>query len=214
MSTKAEMITGNWFSELMMQFAPDTANLVVDGTPAEMTSSAAWKAFTISTGLALPFGPLGWATIIPEIISITKLQINLIYRIAKYHNQEQKVNSTILMLIFANEAGLAIGRSITRKISGRVVVKTLGTKALRPIAQTIGTRLGTRISAKLVGRWIPVILAPVFGAFSKSMTTKIGHVAENLFNQEIEVVFTVTCPNGHDVESTHKFCSECGIPMP
>ncbi len=213
MSNKEELTSGNWFVDLMMQFVPDTASLVVDGTPQEMTRSAAWKAFTVSTGAALPPGPLGWATIVPEIITVTKLQINLIYRIAKYYRQEQKVNSTILMLIFANEAGLALGRSLTRRVADRLIIRAVGSKAIRPMAQSIGTRIGSRISAKLVGRWIPVILAPVFGAFSKSMTAKIGQIADNLFTQEIEFTEIVTCPNGHEVEATHKFCPECGSPM-
>ena len=121
MDMKEKLLSGSWFSDLLMTFAPDKP--VVNGTPAEMTRTASWKAFGISTAAAIPPGPLGWATIIPEMLTVTKIQINLIYSIAAFHKKESQMNQTLLMLIFANEAGIETGRSIVKKYGSKVVIK-------------------------------------------------------------------------------------------
>jgi len=202
----------NWFADILMSFAPSSVD--IEGkTPDEMTSSASWKAFWISTGAAIPPGPLGLATILPELMAITKLQMNLIYKIAAYYHKQGKVNKTIVMLIFANQVGLALGKQVVKRIGRRVIIRALGSKAIRPIAQRIATKIGARLAQKAIGRWIPFVLAPIFGAFSKSMTTDIGREADKIFSQDIEVLDPIKCKNGHDANDGDKFCPECGISL-
>jgi len=171
--SKKEIEGGSWFVDLLMNFAPDHVELTGD-TPEQMTKSASWLAFSISTAAAIPPGPLGWATILPEVIAVTKIQMNLIYKIAQYYEKRGKLNETLVMLIFANEAGVNVGKKVVEKVGRKVIIRALSSKMLRPIIQKIGARIGARITQKMVGRWIPFVLAPLFGAFSKMMTTKIG----------------------------------------
>lgn len=212
MTKKEETIDTNWFVDLLMSFAPP--NVTDSGqSPEELTSTASWKAFGLSTAAALPPGPIGLVTIVPELIAVTKIQMNLIYSIAAHHGKQGKLNSTLIVMIFANEAGLAVGRQLLKKTGTKVIVRALGSKAVRPIAQKVAARIGTRITQKFVGRWIPVLLAPVFGAFSKSMTTKIGREADKLLSQDFEMIETAECPNGHEMPNDSKFCPECGVSM-
>lgn len=212
MTQKAETLDTNWFVDLLMSFAP--SNVTDSGqSPEDLTSTASWKAFGISTAAALPPGPIGWATIVPELIAVTKIQMNLIYSIAAHHGKQGKLNSTLVVLIFANEAGLAVGRQLVKKAGTKVIVRALGSKAVRPIAQKVAARIGARITQKAVGRWIPFVLAPVFGAFSKSMTTNIGREADKLLGQDIELIETTECPNGHEMPKDAKFCQDCGVAM-
>jgi hypothetical protein len=67
------------------------------GPPVEMIGDAARKAFKISTALGLIPGPLGVAAILPEVAALTRLQVNLIYRIAKYHGRDETADSTIVL---------------------------------------------------------------------------------------------------------------------
>lgn len=210
MTQKADKIDTNWFVDLLMSFAPSTVE--PNGqTPEQLTSAASWKAFTISTAAALPPGPIGLVTIVPEIIAVTKIQMNLIYSIAAYHGNQGKLNHTLVVLIFANEAGLFVGRQLLKKAGARVIVRALGSKAIRPIAQKVAARIGARITQRFVGRWIPFVLAPAFGAFSKRMTTKIGREADQLLGQDIDVIETTECPNGHEIPEDARFCEECGV---
>lgn len=181
----------NWFGDLLMKFMP--TDMDIEGkAPEEMVKSASWKAFAISTAAAIPPGFIGYVTILPEIIAVTKVQINLIYSIAKYYRKAATMNATITTLIFANETGIAIGQDVVKKVGPKLVVRALGTKALRPITQRIAARIGARVTQRLVARWIPFLLAPVFGAFSKSMTTTIGKYAIKLFQNDIEIIESVS----------------------
>jgi len=77
---------------------------------------------------------------------------------------------------------------VVEKIGSRLVVKTLTSQTMRMLAQKMGTKIGVMAVQRGVGRYIPFVLAPVFGAFSKSMTKKIGKEAVKLFSQEIKVI--------------------------
>jgi hypothetical protein len=46
---------------------------------------------------------------------------------------------------------------------------------------------------------IEVTLAPIFGAFSKSMTMKIGREATKIFSKDIAIEKSEPCVKGHEV---------------
>ncbi len=155
------------------------------GVPAEMISDAAQKAFKISTALGLIPGPLGVAVILPEVAALTKLQINLIYRIAKYHGRDEAADSTIVLLILANVLGVAGGEVLIRRVGSTLVVRSASSRIIRSLARKIGTRIIDMAAEKAVGRWIPMLTAPLFGYLSRSLTLKIGREADSIFSQAI-----------------------------
>lgn len=203
---------GSWFENIIFSFMPDPA-IELNGTPKEMTNAASWKAFTLSTIAGIPPGPFGLATIVPELIALTKLQVNLIYRIAKYYGKEEKLTPTLMIHVFATGFGIALGRTVLRKVGTRVIIKALSTQAIRKVAQQIGVKIGARVVQRLGARWLPFVTAPIFGAFSKSQTTRIGNAAIEIFSQDIELEKTISCSNGHEIPFDSKFCPECGEKM-
>ncbi len=178
----------NWFLDLLMELAPNPDEEYNDSTPENMVRSASWRAFGISAGLGLIPGPVGMAVILPEIIAITKLQIDLVYRIAAFYCKRNVVDKTIILLIFGHALGIHIGKSVVEKVGARTVVKTLTSSAVRKIAQNIGMKIGGMAVQKGAGRYIPFVMAPLFGFFSKFMTEEIGREAIELFSREIEIV--------------------------
>jgi hypothetical protein len=152
------------------------------GTPDEMIDEAARKAFKISTALGLIPGPIGFVSIIPEVVALTKLQINLIYRIARHYNRRETVDEEIILLILANVMGVAGGEALIRKAGAALVIKSANTRAVRALARRIGTRIIDRAAEKAIGRWIPLLTAPLFGYFSRSLTRRIGMEANRLLS--------------------------------
>lgn len=213
MNEKENVKSGNWFVDIIMSFSPNESDIHVTGNPEEMTRTASREAFVISTGAGLVPGPWGMATIIPELVGLTKLQVNLVYKIAKYYKQEGKVNNTIVMHIFGNAMGVALGRELLRKTGTRIIVKALSSQAIKKIAQQIGVKIGSKVIQRGIGRWIFIVTAPIFGAFSKSMTTNIGNTADELFSKDIEIEETISCSKGHEFLKGSKFCPECGEKM-
>ena len=177
---------GIWLVNLLMKLKPDMTPIKVDETPHTMTSSASWKAFTISTVAAIPPGPLGVMTILPELLAVTRIQIGLIFRIAEYYGKQATVNSTIVALILGNAAGIAIGRELTSTLHGKVIIRKIADVALQRFIANIGAKVLGRIIARVPIRLIPLLTAPVFGALSKTATTRIGEEAMMLFSQDFE----------------------------
>lgn len=176
-----------WFIETMMGLAPDPDKIRVDGAPRDMTDFASNKAFSLSFASGMMPGPLGMATILPELAAITKIQMDLIYKIAKYHDKLDRVNRPLVLYVFACALGVTAGRLLVQKVGSRIIIKTLSTQAAQKIAAAIGARIGSSVVQRSAGRWICMATAPVFAWLSKKMTEKIGGHADDLFRQEIEI---------------------------
>ncbi|MDD5168966.1 MAG: hypothetical protein PHN75_09120 [Syntrophales bacterium] len=178
--------SGHWFVDLLMKFAPKPEDVIVTGTPEEMIREAAGKTFWVSTTLSAVWGPVGLATVLPEIMAVMKIQMNLVYKIANYHQKQNVPHHTAIVLIFANALGLTIGPRLLRTAGTRLIVKSLSLPVISAIARKIGAEMVTKISQRAAGRWIPLLAAPIFGHFSRKMTIKIGSEAERLFSQVID----------------------------
>jgi hypothetical protein len=179
--------SGHWFFDLITMFSPDLDHVKAKGTPEEMITQAARETFAVSSAAGLVPGPLGLAAIIPELVSVTKIQLNLVYRIARYHGAEIGVDRTILLLVFGEALGLAVGKTLARQVGTRLVVRALETQVARAVARKIGSRIVARAIQKSAARWIPVVAAPILGAFSRAMTVRIGRQAEKVFSQGIVI---------------------------
>jgi hypothetical protein len=206
---------GSWFEGLFEKafeaLAPDIETIQADAKPEQMTKKEAQKAFALSTAAGLPPGPIGWLTILPEIMALLKIQVNLIYKIAKFYQREAKVNKKIVLLILGSAMGIAAKHKILAKVGTRIIVKAMSTTAIRNICKRIGLRIGARILQRGLGRWIPIVLAPIFGAFSYSMTKRVGNEANDLLRQDFNFEETTKCINGHEVPIDSRFCNECGV---
>jgi hypothetical protein len=102
--TESEEETGHWFFDLITMFTPDPAQVEVTGTPEEMTREAARRAFAVSMAAGLAPGFFGVMTILPEIVSVTKTQIRLVHRIARYYHASASLDRTVLLLILVRRS--------------------------------------------------------------------------------------------------------------
>jgi len=112
----------------------------------------------------------------------------------------------MLVLIFANDAGIELGKNLVRKyvteeavlkigikagetglkLAEKQIIKKLSDEVLSAGLKKISGKLAQRVTAKAVARWTSIATAPIFGYFSKKMTKRIGKIAINYFSREIE----------------------------
>jgi hypothetical protein len=179
---------GNWLERILSSLVSFKEDHRVYGSTDEIIDEAARRAFRISTTLGLLPGPLGMATILPEVVALVKLQINLVHRIAKHHGKQETVSKELFLLILGNAMGITAGGMLLRKGGTVVVLKSANTRVIRALAKKIGARMIDTAAEKAVARWIPMVTAPLFGYFSRSLTRKIGREAVRLFSRVGEVV--------------------------
>ncbi len=182
---KETSINENWFGEILNMFVPNDYN--IDGKNIkQIINSATTKAFSISFAAAIHPGLFGWATLLPELIMITKVQINLIYSVAKYHNQQKRLTPLLIAMIFGTGLGIELGKGILKKAGAKIVISKVSQELIEPIMKKISVKLLSRIMTKIPSRWIPFITAPIFGSWSATNTKAIGYAADKIFSQTIE----------------------------
>ena len=172
---------GKWFLDILAKLSPNAEDVEVRGEPEQMIQDAAKTAFRISTAAGAVPGAFGMAAIVPEIAAISRLQITLIHRIAAYYRKPETVSQQLILLIFANVLGVTVGESFVRKAGTTLALRVAASDFAQRLAQKIGMAIVTKAAQKSLLRWIPLVTAPVFGLFSRSMTVKIGREADRFF---------------------------------
>lgn len=175
----------NWFADLLMSFMPN--DMDIEGkTPSEMVKSAAYKSSAVSGIATLPPGPTGFLTLLPELIAVTKIQMNLVYALAKYYNKAERLNTSIVLLIFANAVGVNAGRNLIRIHGRRVIVSVLRDTTVRELAKRVGIKITAKITSRAAGRFFSLFAAPIFATITYKSTKTIGKEAIRIFSRELE----------------------------
>jgi hypothetical protein len=148
---------------------------------AKVARSAATSAATTASALALPPGPLGWLTLIPEILAVWRIQAKMVADIAAIYGQETWLSrEQMLYCLFRHAAAQAV-RDIAVRVGNRVLIKTASQETLRGITKKIGVAIGKQALRKGAARWVPLAGAAAVGAYAFYDTTQVARTAIKLF---------------------------------
>lgn len=150
-----------------------------------IASSAAMKAAAISGALALPPGPLGLVTIIPDLITIWRIQQTMVADIAAaYGKSASLVKKTMIYCLFKHGSA-ALMRDLVVRVGERYLVQRTAVRAVQQILQKVGVRITQRVIGKSITRWIPLLGALGVGAYAYYDTTQVAATAIELFSKDI-----------------------------
>lgn len=156
-----------------------------------LARQAALKAAATAGVLALPSGPLGWLTLLPEMRSVWKIQAQLVADIAALHGRKGELTKEqMLYCLFRHDAANALSDVVTR-VGERFVVRPPSSRLMQRLVREIAMRLTQRVLGKGVARWLPVAGAVGVGAYAYHETQRVAQAALELFASEVE---TVTAP--------------------
>lgn len=166
---------------------PDTreaASLAPEVRSRAIADAAARKAAVIAGTLALPPGPLGWLTVLPELFAIWKIQAQMVADIAgAYGRHWQLTREQMLFCLFRHTAAQAF-RDVAVRVGERWLVNAASASTIRAISRKIGVRLGERGAAHGIARWLPLVGAMGVGAYAWYDTRHVARTAINLFAVE------------------------------
>jgi hypothetical protein len=152
-----------------------------------IANTAAAKAAVVSGGLSLPPGPLGMLTILPDLITIWKIQSQMVADIAgAFGKKVMLTREQMLYCLFKHAASQAV-RDLVIRVGERVIVRRPTFLILQNILRKIGIGITQRVAGKTLGRWLPVIGAIGIGAYAYYDTAQVGLTTIKLFKEEIEV---------------------------
>ena len=152
-----------------------------------LAKMAALKAATISGSFTLPPGPLGMATVLPDLLAVWRIQQQLVADIAGAFGKTSALTSETMVICLFKHGGAALTRPLFAREGKEVVVQRIANRTLLQLLEKIAIRVAQRIAAKSVSRWLPVLGALGAGAYAYYDTTHVATNAIDLFSQNLRI---------------------------
>jgi hypothetical protein len=153
-----------------------------------IAAAARRRAFVASASLSLPPGPLGWFTVLPELVAIWKIQAKMVADIAAAYGQSSTITrEQMLYCLFKHTAAQAV-RDLVVRAGERFIVRHATAQALRAIAERIGVRLSQRALGTALSRMLPLVGAAGVGTYAWFDTRQVARTAIAMFSHEVEFV--------------------------
>lgn len=196
MTRKLSLATGDGssdrFAQMVLQFLgriPMSTELATANPPERaryIANTAAAKAALAAGTLALPPGAVGWLTIVPELVTIWKIQAQMVADIAgAYGKKSFLTREQMLYCLFRHAASQAV-RDLVVRTGERLLVRRVTAQVLQNVAHKIGLRITQQLTGKAISRWLPVVGALGVGAYAYYDTGQVAKTAIELFELDID----------------------------
>lgn len=152
-----------------------------------LARKAALTASVVSGSLALPPGPLGMLTVVPDLVAVWRIQSQMVADIAStYGKSAQLTREQMLYCLFKHAAAQAV-RDLTVRVGERYVFRHASLRALQLFAGKVGIKLSQKVIAKTAARWLPAIGAAGVAAYAYYDTGQVAETAIALFSSDLAV---------------------------
>lgn len=151
----------------------------------QLAARAAQRAAVTAGSLALPPGPMGWLTVLPEIMAIWKIQAQMVSDIAAAHGRHAELGrEQMLYCLFRHTAAQAF-RDLVVRMGDRLLFRRMSQTVIEHIAKHLGVKFTQRAAGEGLSRWLPVIGALGVGAYAYYDTGQVAATAMELFAHDI-----------------------------
>jgi hypothetical protein len=158
----------------------------------KIASAAAAKAGLSAGALATPPGFAGMLTLIPELLTVWRVQTKMIADIAAIYGQTPKLTrEQMLYCLFRATAPTAVGALVVM-IGESVLVRRTTLRAIQKIAEKVGIKVTRTLLGRSIARWLPLVGALGVGAYTYFETGRVAQTAIDLFEKVIDVEATVS----------------------
>ena len=156
-----------------------------DSEARKLATRAAQRAALAAGSLALPPGPLGWLTLLPELVAIWKIQGQMVSDIAAAYGRHATLGrEQMLWCLFRHTAAQAF-RDLVVRMGDRLVFRRMSHGVAQRVARQVGAKITQRTLNKGISRWLPVIGALGVGAYAYYDTGQVAQTAIEMFESEI-----------------------------
>ena len=155
-----------------------------------LAREAARNAAMVSASLALPPGPLGMLTVLPDLFLIWKIQRQLVADIFALHGRTVELTRTHMLYCLFRHMASQVLRDVVVRAGERAIVRQLSSHALTSTLQSLGLTVVQRLAGTSASRWIPLAGAAAVGAYAYWDTLQVAKTARS--------VLTSTTPARND----------------
>ena len=156
----------------------------VEPSATAIARSAARRAALLSGSLALPPGPLGMATVMPDLYLIWKIQRQMVADLFALQGRSADLTRTHMLYCLFRHAASHVVRDVAVRAGQRVVMRELSVGALRSTLGSLGMAITQRAAGIAAGRWVPAIGALAVGSYAYWDTLQVAKSARNLLEPD------------------------------
>jgi hypothetical protein len=149
---------------------------------------AARHAAMLSGSLALPPGPLGMLTVLPDLFLIWQTQRQMVADVFALHGRTAELTRTHMLYCLFRHAASQVLRDVAVRAGERFVVRELSAGALRAALSGIGIVVTQRMATSAASRWIPLIGAMAVGGYAYLDTLQVARTARRLLDAPAHTV--------------------------
>ena len=158
-------------------------------------TAAALKAAAVSGTLALPPGPWGLAVVLPDLLTVWRIQARMVADIAGAFGQSASLSQEHLVYCLFRHAAAQIVRDLTARVGERLVFQRATMRMLQTIAERLGVKVSQRAIAKSAARWLPVVGSIGVAGYAYYDTSQVAATATELFADNVRFM-RVDATNG------------------
>lgn len=147
--------------------------------------TACLKAATISGALALPPGPLGMATILPDLVAIWRLQQQMVADIASSFGKRAALTREIMIYCLFRHGAAFLARDLVVRMGERLLVRRIALRSLQQLLHKIGLRITQKTIGKTLSRYIPLVGTVGVAGYAYYDTKSVAETAIELFSRPI-----------------------------
>ena len=194
MSQASLPLAERWLDQLAQKLLEVVVHVPATAEPASespearsraIIRGAALKAAGASGTLALPPGPWGMLTVLPDLVAIWKLQAQMVADIAGTYGQTALLSQEqMLYCLFQQTASQAV-RDLVVRLGDRLAIRRVPQRVLRRALRQIGLKIAQRLAGRTASRWLPVVGALGVAAYAYRDTRRVGHTAIELFSRAV-----------------------------
>jgi hypothetical protein len=146
----------------------------------EVARSAARQAALVSGSLALPPGPLGMLTVLPDLYLIWKIQRQMVADIFALHGRTAELTATHMLYCLFRHMASQVLRDVVVRAGERAIVRQLSSTALSNVVGSLGVTVAQRVLGTSASRWIPLAGAAAVGAYAYWDTLQVAKTARRV----------------------------------
>jgi len=153
----------------------------------ELKTAACIKSAAISGMLAIPPGPMGMLTILPDLMLIWNVQQQLVADIANCFGKRGVLTREVMLYCLFRHGAAFLARDLIVRTGERILVRRVALRSLQRILQKVGLKITQKTIARSLSRWVPIIGAAGVAAYSYYDTKCVAETAIELFSKTVVI---------------------------
>ena len=149
--------------------------------------TAGLNAGAMSAGLALPPGPLGLLTVIPDLLRVWKIQQQMVADVAACFGKSAQLNRQMMVYCLFRHGAAMLVRDVVARVGERVIVKQASLRVIQQLLRRIGIQVTQKTVGKSLSRCLPILGPILIGGYSLMDTRTVGKTAIDSFSRQIEI---------------------------